>query len=132
MEKPPAYLLWFFLRSRKHGGENGYLVKRFADMDMERMLLEVVMLDELLKLHYILLADKTEEKVFNPLVYSPRPGVTVHRVGTESRVPYPPSFEVAPAGHYALRELFIESVWKGIGTVATAAVGILIGLLLAS
>ena len=131
MEKPPAYLLYFLLRIRKHSDERGYLVERFKDMELDRMAREAHMLRELHRLGFVALPDETEEKVYNPLREEVAPGVIVHKAGTEIRVPYAPTFSLLPAGHYVLRELAFEAVGKGIGTVLTALVGIVIGLLIA-
>lgn len=52
------------------------------------------------------------------------------KLGTEHRVPYAPAFLVLPAGHYVLRELAFDILGKGVGTVAAAVIGVLVGTLL--
>lgn len=132
MDTTPAYLIWFLIRIRSHGGEPRYLVARFADMPMDRMLLETQMLRELYRLGYVALPEETEEKVYNPLVQEVSPGVTARFAGTQSTVPYPHTFEVLPKGHYALREIAFRAFVKGAGVVFAAIVGVLVGVLIAT
>ena len=123
MEKPPAYLMLFLLRIRRHSGELGYLNGRFADMPMERMEREAYMLHELHRLGFIALPDERAEKVYDPHVAEIAPGLTVHRAGTEVRVPYPETFVLLPAGHYLLRELAVSALGKVSWTLVAAFLG---------
>ncbi|MEG2934751.1 MAG: hypothetical protein RR842_14350, partial [Gordonibacter sp.] len=70
MEKVPLYLQWFFIRIRNHSDEEDYFVKRFENMSREKMLIETQMIGDLHKRGLILLSDKRENKVFNPLVFT--------------------------------------------------------------
>ena len=130
MDKPPTYLLFYLLRIRKHSGEEGYFTKRFENMEREKMAREAYMLRELHKLGFVALPDDVE-KIYDPLVFEEN-GVTYHRVGREHRIPYAPMFLLLPAGHYIMRELAFDMLGKGVGTAVAAAVGILVGMLIAA
>lgn len=67
MEKPPAYLLWFLLRIRKHSGEQDYFVQRFENMERGQMTREAHMLRELHRLGFVALPEESCEKVYDPL-----------------------------------------------------------------
>lgn len=112
----PLYLLWYFLRIRKHGGETDYFVKRFENAKMDRMFIETQMVSELLRRGLILLPDEEREKVFNPLTYTDESGATKHRSGTQTNIPYFPAFDITPAGKYLLREM----LFSGIGSIGWA------------
>lgn len=127
MEKVPLYLQWFFFRIKRHSGEKDYFVKRFDKMEREKMMIEVMMVKDLFKRGLILLSDKEVEKVFDPLVYSPRPGVTVHRAGTEHRVKYPSMFFITPAGKYLMAESALGLAGTVGWTCAAAFLGGLVG-----
>lgn len=127
MEKVPLYLTWYFLKIRRHKMEEGYLEKRFAKMEKDKMCLETQMLNDLHKRGLIALSEKRLEKVFDPLVYSPSPGIVVHRAGTEYRVPYPSIFDITPAGHYFIREKMASAITSISWTIIAAAVGGFVG-----
>lgn len=131
MERVPAYLAWYFLRIRGHHDEPGYLVERFADMGLDRMLLEVQMLDELYKRGLVSLTDRRDERVFDPRRVEIAPGVTATTTGTEKRVTYPAMFVITPLGHYFLREAALSAVgttaWTAIVALMGAAAATLLG-----
>ena len=126
----PVYLAWFFLRIRRHSGETDYFVTRFKDMPMKRMALEAHMVKELHRYGLIAIPDKTVEKVFNPLTYSPEPGTFITRDGSddpEISIPYVKHFVVTPAGHYFLRESVCQFLGGMAWTIAVAVVSGYIG-----
>jgi hypothetical protein len=127
MEKVPIYLRWFLLRISRHSGEEGFFVKRFEGMEREKMLIETLMLKDLYRRELILLPEKRLEKVYDPLIYSPAPGVTVHRATTEHRIPYPAEFWLAPAGKYIWTESIVGIVGSLVWTSAIAVLGGFIG-----
>lgn len=131
MERVPAYLAWYFLRIRSHHGKPGYLAERFTDMRLDRMLLEVQMLDELYKRGLVSLTDKRDERVFNPHRVELAPGMTATTTGTETHVPYPAIFGITPLGHYFIRESLLSAVgttaWTAIVALMGAAAAILLG-----
>lgn len=130
-DKIPLYLAWYFLRIRKHSGENDYFVSRFADMEKDRMLIEVQMVEQLHKLNLVMLPDKRADKVFNPLAHSPAPGVTVHSAGTQEIVHYWERFDITPAGKYFVREAIISGIGTIGWTVFVAAVSAIVALFVA-
>lgn len=131
-EKIPLHLLWFFLRIRKHCGEKDYFVKRFENMDREKCLIEVQMVGQLHKRGLIMLPEMDGEKVFDPLVFSPSPGMTVQRAGTEYRVNYWKRFELTPAGKYLVREMLFNALGTVGWTVFVAAVSAATALFVAA
>lgn len=129
MRRVPVYLAWYFLRIRKHHGEQGYFDERFENMDSERMLVEVQMLGDLANRRLILLPEETDrEKTFNPLEFTdPRiPGFVFRQTGKEDTIPYWNSFSIAPLGHYFLRETAVSLALSAIGTFLVALVGALV------
>lgn len=131
MDRAPLYLTWYFLRVRRHHGEPSYLERRFENMNHDRMAIEVQMLRELKEQRLILLPeDSVEEKVFDPLSYSPEPDALVFRAGTQMAVPYWRSFSITPLGHYFIRETVASLVSSAVGTAAVAFVGALVALLI--
>lgn len=128
MERVPAYLAWYFLRIRGHHDEPGYLVERFADMGLDRMLIEVQMLDELYKRGLVSLTDRRDEMVFGPHRIEIAPGVTATTTGAETRVSHPVMFGITPLGHYFLWEAALSAV----GTTAWTAVVALMGAVAAT
>ena len=132
MEKMPLYLLWYFLRIRKHSGELDYFSSRFEDMDIDRMSIEVQMIRDLYERKLILLPTETTEKVFNPLTRSPRPGLIIHRFGRQETVPYWKYFHITPLGKYLLREMLASGLGAVGWTVFTAAVAAIVALFLAA
>lgn len=125
MEPVPAYLLAFFLQIRKHSGESGYLVSRVKGKDVTRATDEVAMLRELRDLHLIALSGKEEDVTFDPLAYEQKPGVTVHRLGTEGQVCVPITFWTLARGRWYWTELLTRATaWA-----LTASVGAVLGAL---
>lgn len=128
MERAPVYLAWYFLRIRRHHDQPGYLAKRFDNMELDRALLEVQMLDKLYKRGLVSLTDRRDEMVFGPHGIEIAPGVTATTTGTETRVSYPVMFGITPLGHYFLREAALSAV----GTTAWTAVVALMGAVAAT
>lgn len=128
-DRIPSYLLFFFLQIRSHAGEVGYLTERIDKLGLEDACIETQMVEMLYKRGLITLSDKKLDKVYDPLCYSPAPGVTVHKAGTEYIVHYWGDFGITPAGKYLLREMAFSAVGKTAWTAIVAAIGIIIGLL---
>lgn len=123
MERIPVYLLWFFVRIRKHKREDGYLERRFEDMKLDKMLIEVQMLRQLSTRGLVNLSSTTAEKVYDPHVISPKPGMYVHRAGTETRVTFPTMFDVTPAGKYVILETLAGATGLVVWTFVSAFLG---------
>ena len=128
----PIYLLWFFLRIRKHGGEKDYFVNRFENMERGEMLIETQMVGQLYERGLIMLPEMDGEKVFDPLAHSPLPGVTVRTAGTEFRIGYWKRFELTPSGKYLLREMLVSGLGTVGWTVFVAAVSAAVALFVAA
>lgn len=130
MRRVPVYLAWYFLRIRKHHGELGYFDRRFENVDSKQMLIEVQMVQELYERHLILLPGKKPDrkKAFNPRSYTALPGLVFEVAGEGDRIPYWSAFEIAPLGHYFLRELAVSVLVSAVKTLSVAVIGALVAL----
>ncbi len=128
MDTAPAYLLWYFIRIRKHSGESGYLVSRVKGGNLVEATDELSMLWELRDLHFIALSEEDQDVVFQPLEFEPAPGIVVRRVGTQMTISVPNSFIVLARGRWYWTEILSRAaVWA-----ITASVGAVIGGMVAA
>lgn len=124
--KTPAYLSFYLLRIRRHAFERDYFDKRFANMNLADMLIEVQMLQQLHGRGLIgLPAEKNRSKTFGERYADVAPGITCELAGTVDTVYYWSRFDLTPMGRYFIREslfgFFTLSTW----TFFVAALGAL-------
>lgn len=124
--KTPAYLSFYLLRIRRHAFERDYFDKRFANMNLADMLIEVQMLQQLYDRGLIgLPSEKKLSKTFGERFFSPSPGVAFEVACETDTIAYWSAFDLTPMGRYFIREklfgFFTLSTW----TFFVAALGAL-------
>lgn len=127
MEPVPAYLIAYFIRIRRHAGEQGYIVSRMKDLDIQSATDEVCMLKELRDLHFIGLSGEQHEIVFdsmgNPVDTSRIKNIFSGRMSTQ----VPDGFVLLARGRWYWTEL----VTRASSWAMTAAAGSVVGAMIA-
>lgn len=115
----PAYLRKYIHEIRGHNNENGYLIKRFADMSYDEMVNEIGLQGEMRKSGLMIAPENTCTRVF--------PATESHQ---RAFVHYPPYFVLTPRALNLWKESLLHVALTFLGGVVVTIIGSMLGQLI--